>query len=119
MAILSLPPSVSLVIIRAIRGQTENHPPPTVTLIEYSLLAFVTLIAIVSPISTAPIFLAITPNDTRADRIRMARIACLTVAGVLLVFALFGSLLLAALAVQFVFNGLGASHLFSPLPTTP
>jgi multiple antibiotic resistance protein len=66
------------------------QPPAAVTLLEYSLLAFTSLFAIVDPIGTAPLFLAITPGDTAAARKRMALIACTVATGVLMLFALTG-----------------------------
>jgi multiple antibiotic resistance protein len=60
------------------------------TLFEYSLLAGSSLIAIVDPIAVVPSFLAMTRHDTPAQRIRMARLACLVTAGVLLTFAMVG-----------------------------
>jgi multiple antibiotic resistance protein len=60
------------------------------TPVEYGLLAFSSLFAIVDPIATIPAFLAMTPEDTTADRIRMARLACIVATGVLLAFTLAG-----------------------------
>lgn len=54
---------------------------------EYILLAASSLFVIVDPVATVPAFLAMTPHDTPEQRIRMARIACLVTAGVLVVFA--------------------------------
>ena len=54
------------------------------SLIEYSLLAASSLFVIVDPFAVIPAFIAMTPNDTPAERSRMAKIACLVVAGVLL-----------------------------------
>lgn len=65
---------------------------------EFLLLAVVSLLAIVNPFSAVPVFLAITPHDSVADRIRMARIACLV-----------GTVILAIMAVagQWIFSILG------------
>jgi multiple antibiotic resistance protein len=68
------------------------------TLPEYSLLAASSIFAIVDPITVVPTFLAMTPTATPGDRIRMARLACLVAAGVLLTFSLCG---------QWVFRLLG------------
>jgi multiple antibiotic resistance protein len=57
------------------------------TLLEYSLLAFSSLFVIVDPIAAVPAFLAMTPRDTMAARLRMARLAALVAVGVLVVFA--------------------------------
>jgi multiple antibiotic resistance protein len=61
-----------------------------VTTLQYILLAVSSLFVIVDPIATVPAFLAMTPNDTPAARLRMARLACLVAAGVLVAFALAG-----------------------------
>lgn len=62
-------------------------------LAEYFLLAATSLSVIVDPIATIPAFFAITPNDSTESRIRMARLACLVGAGVLMTFVLVGPLL--------------------------
>jgi multiple antibiotic resistance protein len=69
------------------------------SLLEFSLLAFSSLFVIVDPIAVIPAFLAITPGDTPAQRERMARIACLVMTGVLLVFAISGPLLFRLLGI--------------------
>jgi multiple antibiotic resistance protein len=67
-------------------------------LIRFSLLAFSSLFVIVDPIGTVPVFLAMTPQDTPGQRIRMVRLACWVMIGVLFGFALFG---------QWIFRFLG------------
>ena len=62
-------------------------------LVEYTFLAFGSLFIIVDPLATVPAFLAMTPQDTPAQRIRMARLACWVTAGVLLCFATTGMVL--------------------------
>lgn len=59
-------------------------------MIEFTLLAFSSLFVIVDPIATVPAFLAMTPHDTPAQRVRMARLACLVSAGMLVTFAWVG-----------------------------
>jgi len=61
-----------------------------VSLGEYILLAASSLFVIVDPLATAPAFLAMTPNDTPAERLRTAKVACCTMAIVLLVFSVAG-----------------------------
>ncbi|MSR65076.1 MAG: NAAT family transporter [Verrucomicrobiae bacterium] len=61
------------------------------TFAEFSLLALSSLFVIVDPITLIPVFLAMTPKDSTLERSRMARIACLVAAGVLLGFALLGN----------------------------
>jgi multiple antibiotic resistance protein len=68
------------------------------SLFEFILLAGASLFIIIDPISLVPIFLGMTPNDTPRQRIRMAWLACLVSAGVLVAFALTG---------EFVFRALG------------
>jgi len=59
-------------------------------LVAYCLLALSSLFVIVDPIATIPAFIAMTPRDPVAARVRMARLACLVAAGVLILFALSG-----------------------------
>jgi multiple antibiotic resistance protein len=61
-----------------------------VTLPEYILFASSSLFVIIDPFATIPAFLAMTPTDTPAQRIRMARLACWVSAGVLIGFAIAG-----------------------------
>jgi multiple antibiotic resistance protein len=60
------------------------------SLTEYIVLALSSLFVIVDPIASVPAFLAMTPNDTPPQRLRMARLACLVTAGLLSVFAIGG-----------------------------
>lgn len=60
------------------------------SLTEYTLLATSSLFVIVDPLATVPAFLAMTPADTPEQRIKMARLACCVMAGVLIVFAIAG-----------------------------
>jgi multiple antibiotic resistance protein len=66
----------------------------------YTLLAASSLFAILSPFATVPAFLTITEHDTEADRLRMARRACLVAFCVLAVFSLVGTWILEALKVS-------------------
>jgi multiple antibiotic resistance protein len=61
-----------------------------VDLWSYFLLATSSLFVILDPIAVIPTFLAMTPHDRPADRIRMAWIASLVTAGVLLLFTWLG-----------------------------
>jgi multiple antibiotic resistance protein len=61
------------------------------TLVEFVVFAFSSIFVIVDPIATVPAFLAMTPTDTREQRLRMARLACLVTAGILLAFAFAGT----------------------------
>src|SRR5881394_3382949 len=60
------------------------------SLTEYTLLAASSLFVIVDPLAVIPAFLAMTPTDSPEQRVRMARLACCVMAGVLIVFALAG-----------------------------
>jgi multiple antibiotic resistance protein len=64
-----------------------------VSLFEYILLAASSLFVIVDPLAMIPVFLAMTPNDTPQQRLRMARVASLTVAAVLLAFSFAGTMI--------------------------
>jgi multiple antibiotic resistance protein len=63
------------------------------------LLAFSSLFVIVDPLAAVPAFIAMTPTDTPEARVRMARLACCVVAGVLLTFALAGKLIFKLLGI--------------------
>lgn len=69
------------------------------TLPEYALFAFSSLFVIVDPIATVPAFLAMTARDTVAQRLRMARMACLVMVGVLAGFSLVGKTLFTLLGI--------------------
>jgi MarC family membrane protein len=56
----------------------------------YTLLAVSSLFVIVDPLAAVPAFLTMTVENTPKDRIGMARLACVVMAGVLLVFAVAG-----------------------------
>lgn len=71
---------------------------PPVSLLAFTFMAFSSLFVIVDPVASIPAFLAMTPRDTPEQRIKMARLACLVAAGVLLMFALVG---------QWIFQYLG------------
>ncbi|HEY2328962.1 MAG TPA: MarC family protein [Verrucomicrobiae bacterium] len=68
------------------------------SLLEYTLLALSSLFVIVDPFAVIPAFIAMTPNDSPAERTRTAKIASLVVAGVLLAFGFAG---------QWIFKFLG------------
>jgi len=54
---------------------------------------------IVDPLAVVPAFLAMTPNDTAAQRIRTARLACCVAAGVLLAFSLAGQIIFKVMGI--------------------
>jgi multiple antibiotic resistance protein len=58
---------------------------------EYSLLALSSLFVILDPIAVVPAFIAMTPQDTAAAKLRMARLACFVAGGVLTLFAAAGN----------------------------
>ena len=68
-------------------------------MVAFILLALSSLFVIVDPIATVPAFLAMTPTDTPAARIRMARLACMVTAGVLVTFAWVGRFLFKMLSI--------------------
>ena len=67
-------------------------------LLEYTLLAASSLFVIVDPLAVIPAFIAMTANDTPAERTRTAKTACLVMTGVLLAFGFAG---------QWIFKYLG------------
>ena len=68
-------------------------------LLEYGLLAFSSLFVIVDPIAAVPAFLAMTPRDSVAQRLRTAKTACLVVVGFLAGFVLFGQTIFKLLGI--------------------
>src|SRR5258707_6717128 len=76
---------------------------------EYMLLAASSLFVIVDPFATVPAFLAMTPTDTPEQRIRMARLACCVMAGVLIVFAAAGKIIFKVLGITMPAFQLAAS----------
>jgi multiple antibiotic resistance protein len=73
--------------------------PPPQSLIEFAFLAFGSLFVIIDPLATVPTFLAITPRETPAERARMARLASIIAACVLLAFAASGGLIFRFLGI--------------------
>jgi multiple antibiotic resistance protein len=59
-------------------------------LFEYILLAITSLLVIIDPVAAVPAFLGMTPLDTPASRVRMARLACMVAACVLMFFVVAG-----------------------------
>lgn len=62
-------------------------------LLKYMLLSGASLFVIIDPVATVPAFLAMTPKDTPAARIRMARLACFLAAVILMLFVVTGSVI--------------------------
>lgn len=68
-------------------------------MIEYAVLTFGSLFAIVDPLAVIPAFLAMTSNDSVERRRRMARVACLVSALVMGVFAALGPAIFKVLGI--------------------
>ncbi|MHB2025242.1 MAG: MarC family protein [Elusimicrobiota bacterium] len=68
-------------------------------MIEYAFLTFGSLFAIVDPFAAIPAFLAMTPNDSVAQRRRMARTACFVCWLVLTMFAAMGPFIFRMLGI--------------------
>src|SRR3982075_1937809 len=62
--------------------------------------AFITLLVIMDPLSSAPIFISLTAGYTPAGRRRAALLAAAAAGGLIVVFALFGRLILDYLHVS-------------------
>src|SRR5882672_6671578 len=80
-------------------GKGSRKRGINMSLTEYILLAFSSLFVIVDPIAVVPAFIAMTPNDRPAAQLRMARLACLVAAGVLMLFALAGKWIFKTLGI--------------------
>ncbi|HVC08503.1 MAG TPA: NAAT family transporter [Elusimicrobiota bacterium] len=68
-------------------------------MLEYALLTFGSLFAIVDPFAAIPAFLAMTPQDSAAQRKKIARTACLVCWLVLTAFAAGGPLIFRMLGI--------------------
>src|SRR6476620_2319153 len=68
-------------------------------LLKYMLLSGASLFVIIDPIATVPAFLAMTPKDGPQARIRMARLACIIAASILILFVLTGQALFRVLGI--------------------
>ncbi|MGV3771376.1 MAG: MarC family protein [Verrucomicrobiales bacterium] len=69
------------------------------SLVEYIFLAATSLFVILDPIAVVPTFLAMTPTDTPEQRIRMARLASIVSAGVLIAFVMVGQTIFKLLGI--------------------
>lgn len=68
---------------------------------EFAILSFASLFVIVDPIGVIPIFLAMTPDNTPAERQKMAALACGLSFLILLAFALTGNVILSVFGITF------------------
>ncbi len=68
-------------------------------LLKYMLFSAASLFVIIDPIATVPAFLAMTAKDTVEARVRMARLACVIAAAVLMLFVLTGQTLFRLLGI--------------------
>jgi multiple antibiotic resistance protein len=80
-----------------------------VNLPEYILLASSSLFVIIDPFGTVPAFLAMTHADAPESRIRMARLASMVAAGVLIVFSIAGKWIFKFLGITMPAFGFAAS----------
>jgi multiple antibiotic resistance protein len=69
-------------------------------MLKTAALAFTTFFATIGPIEVAAMFAAMTTSSTAAHRRSMALRGCLIAGGIMLVFALFGELLLSSLGIS-------------------
>ena len=82
-------------------------------MLELFLSAFITLFVVLDPPGCAPIYAGLTSGASPAQRRSMAVRACLIAGAILLVFALFGEQLLAALHIELdAFRAAGGIMLF-------
>ncbi len=83
----------------AAAGGPEPIETRTMKLFEYSLFAFGSLFVIVDPIAAVPAYLAMTARESVAERLRVARVACLATVIMLGAFALVGQTLFRIMGV--------------------
>ncbi|HYD24372.1 MAG TPA: MarC family protein [Croceibacterium sp.] len=82
-------------------------------MLELFLSAFVTLFVVIDPPGCAPIYAGLTTGASPAQKRAMALRACLVAGAILLIFALFGEQLLAALHIELeAFRAAGGIMLF-------
>lgn len=62
-------------------------------ILNFALMSAGSLFAIINPLAAVPTFFAMTPENTEAERLRMARVACVTATLVLMLFAMTGNAL--------------------------
>jgi multiple antibiotic resistance protein len=65
----------------------------------YILLALSSLFVVLDPIAAVPAFIAMTPQDSAAVKLRMARLACCVAAGVLMLFAAAGPVIFKVMGI--------------------
>ena len=68
-------------------------------ILNFALMSAGSLFAIINPLAAVPTFFAMTPENTEAERLRMARTACITATGVLMLFALTGNALFSVFGI--------------------
>lgn len=66
----------------------------------YFFTSLISLFAVIDPLGAVPIFLMITPNKTAQNRLGIAAKSALAVSVILVVFALFGHLVLAYFSIS-------------------
>jgi multiple antibiotic resistance protein len=69
------------------------------TFTAYSLLALSSLFVILDPIAVVPAFIAMTPTDSPATKLRMARLSCWVAACVLMLFAATGKIIFQVMGI--------------------
>ncbi len=62
-------------------------------MLNFALMSAGSLFAIINPLAAVPTFFAMTPQNTEAERMKMARTACMTATAVLIIFAATGNAL--------------------------
>ena len=68
-------------------------------ILNFALMSAGALFAIINPLAAVPTFFAMTPDNTEAERLRMARTACITATGVLILFAATGNTLFSVFGI--------------------
>ena len=65
----------------------------------YSVLALSSLFVILDPVAVVPAFIAMTPQDPPAVKLRMARLACCVACGVLMLFTAAGRVIFSVMGI--------------------
>jgi len=68
-------------------------------ILNFALMSAGSLFAIINPLAAVPTFFAMTPENTEAERLKMARTACITATGVLILFAATGNTLFSVFGI--------------------
>ncbi len=90
----------SILIAMAVLSPLNQWKAPEMLPFDMMLNAFATLFVTIDPIGLAPIFLAVTSEATKQERIQIGIRSVVVAAGILLTFALVGQVILSVLGIS-------------------